>query len=202
MIRSIIFDLGRVLIPFDFQLGYSRMAQRCGLSAEEVRNRLAHTGIVPEFEHGRVESHDFVRQVGDCLGITIGYDEFSEIWGAIFLPQTLVPEEFVVALRSKYRMVLLSNTNALHYSMLERRYSILKHFDAYVLSYAVNSMKPEPAIYRAAIAAAQCEPAECFFTDDMGPFVEAALSHGIDAVQFKDFDQLRAELSGRGVVWD
>lgn len=202
MIRTIILDLGRVLIPFDFQRGYTLMSRRCGLPAEEVRNRIAATGIVPEYESGRVESEEFVRQIGACLGINIDCDEFSEIWGAIFLPDTLVPEEFVVALRRNYRMVLLSNTNALHYSLLQRQYSILRHFDAYVLSYEVNAMKPEPAIYRAALAAARCEPAECFFTDDMPPYVEGAREQGIDAVLFQGFDQLRTELSRRGVVWE
>jgi HAD superfamily hydrolase (TIGR01509 family) len=62
-------------------------------------------------------------------------------------------------------------------------------------------MKPSPAIYEAAIEKAQCRPEECFFTDDIGAYVEGAKSLGIDAVQFQSAAQIEAELRVRGVTW-
>jgi glucose-1-phosphatase len=60
-------------------------------------------------------------------------------------------------------------------------------------------MKPDPKIYRAAIEAAQCAPQECFFTDDIAAYVEAARLHGIDAVQFQNLAQIEGELRHRGI---
>lgn len=201
MIRTIIFDLGRVLIPFDFERGYAQMAARSGLTAEEIRERIHASGVVPEYECGRIESGAFVRTIGKTLGVELSVDEFSRMWSSIFLPHTLVPEEFVESLRRKYRMLLLSNTNELHYATLWETYPILRHFDAYILSHEVKAMKPEPAIYEATLRQADAAPGECFFTDDMAPFVEGARRHGIDAVQFQGYEKLRDDLTRRGVSW-
>jgi glucose-1-phosphatase len=202
VIQAIIFDMGRVLIPFDFDRAYARMTTRCGLSAAEIRRRLHGAGIVPEYESGRIASRDFVAKVGNLLEISLDFEEFCDIWSSIFLPETLIPEAFVASLSRRYRLVLLSNTNEIHYTMLEPRYPILRHFHAYTLSHEVGAMKPEPAIYADAVAKAGCAPADCFFTDDIAEYVEGARRFGIDAEQFRGFEALCADLAARGIVWE
>jgi putative hydrolase of the HAD superfamily len=123
------------------------------------------------------------------------------LWGRIFLPETLIPESLFESLRQRHRLLLLSNTNAMHFRMAQERYPLLRHFDGYVLSYEVGSLKPSPEIYREAIARAGCRPQECFFTDDIPANVEAARKEGMQAVQFQSFDQLQADLRARGVLW-
>jgi putative hydrolase of the HAD superfamily len=107
----------------------------------------------------------------------------------------------LVSLRSRYRLVLLSNTNALHIRMLRATYPHLQHFHAQVLSHEVKAMKPSPRIYAAAVEQARCRPEECFFTDDVAAYVEGAREYGIDAVQFQNLEQLQKELAARGVAW-
>lgn len=199
MIRTIILDLGRVLVPFDFARGYARMSERSGLPPEEIRTRIKESGLVRRLESGQIRDHDFVRQIAALLGVEMSYEEFAGHWSSIFLPETLIPEAWVRDLRRRYRMVLLSNTNGIHYTGLRASHPILQHFDAYVLSHEVGAMKPEPKIYAAALAAAQAQPEECFFTDDIPEYVEGARRAGIDAVTFVNAEQLRAELSARGV---
>ncbi|WP_321471008.1 HAD family phosphatase [uncultured Paludibaculum sp.] len=201
MIRTVIFDLGRVLVPFDFQRGYLAMSEHCGLPPEEVRARLGRDGLVPGFESGEFDGPEFVRRVAELMETQISYERFSEIWSSVFLPHTLIPESMVEAIRRNYRTVLLSNTNPIHFDMLSDTYPILKHFDAYVLSHEVKAMKPLPRIYEVAIQQAQCAPGECFFTDDVAEYVEGAKRAGIDAVQFQDHAQIEAELRARGVNW-
>ena len=201
MIRTLIFDLGRTLVPFDFSRGYRAMAARAGCTPEHVRDTIACSGLVPLFESGQVEPGDFVAQVTTALGVTMDYDEFCQMWSSVFLPETLVPEDWIRTLRTRYRTVLLSNTNAIHYAMLRAAYPVLDHFDAYVLSHEVRAMKPDPRIYAAAIAAAGCSPAECFFADDVPEYVEGARQAGIDAVLFEDSSRLRSDLALRGITW-
>ncbi len=202
MIQTIIFDLGRVLIPFDFDRAYAQMTARCGLGADQIRDRIRAARLVPDYESGRIESRDFVARIGNILEISLDFDEFCSIWSSIFLPETLVPESFVQGLRRRYRLVLLSNTNEIHYSMLEKQYPILGHFDEYTLSYRVGAMKPEARIYADALAKAKCAPEHCFFTDDIPEYVEGARRCGIDAVQFRGFEALQNELRARGAEWD
>ena len=201
MIKAIIFDLGRVIVPFDFKRGYARMEPLCGIPAADIPGRIGPTGLVQRFESGGIEPRDFVAQLSAHLNLNASYEAFCEIWSSIFLPETLVPEDLLRALRRNYRMVLLSNTNAIHFEMIRENYPLLRHFDAFVLSYRAGAMKPSPVIYRKAIAEARCQAHECFFTDDIAEYVAGAREQGIDAVQFQSSVQIEEELERRGVVW-
>lgn len=201
MIRTVIFDLGRVIVPFDFTRGYSRMSARCGLPPEEVRARIRALNIVTPYESGQIESRDFVNQVLNCIGARMSFEEFGEIWSSVFLPETAIPDSLVAGLKKNYRLVLLSNTNEIHFHMIREKYPILRHFDSFVLSYEVKAMKPHPKIYEAAIAEAGCGAAECFFTDDVPEYVQGARAAGIDAVVFESAEQISNELRSRGIRW-
>lgn len=201
MIKTIIFDLGRVIVPFDFQRSYAKLSPLCGLPHEQIPERLRQGDLVQRFESGRIEKEAFVTEFSKVLGVNLAYADFCDIWSSIFLPDTLISEEFVKALRGRYRVLLLSNTNAIHFEMVEANYPILQHFDYKVLSYKVGAMKPEPVIYQEAIRHAGCRPDEIFFTDDIPEYVEGAKREGIDAVQFQDAEQVQRELRARGVAW-
>ncbi|MBI5280835.1 MAG: HAD family phosphatase [Candidatus Solibacter usitatus] len=202
MIRTVIFDLGRVIVPFDFMRGYRAMSEICGLSPDEIRGRLSASGLVVELEAGRIDEVEFNTHAQEVLGTSMPREQFEAIWFSVFLPYTLIPESLVAGLRRNYRTVLLSNTNPVHFRGIRANYPILDHFDAFVLSHEVGAMKPSPEIYQAAILAAQCKPAECFFTDDVAEYVEGARRAGMDAVLFEDAGQVERELRARGVHWD
>ena len=202
MIKTVIFDMGKVIVPFDFTRGYKAMEDLCGYPAAEIPGRISSTDLVQRFESGKVEPKDFVRQLSGMLDMQVSYERFCEIWSSIFLPHTLLPESLFEGLHKRYRLLLLSNTNAIHYTMLEKKFTFFRHFDDLVLSHEVGALKPSPLMYRAAIASAGCGPEECFFTDDIPDYVEGALREGIDAVQFHNQEQLEQELKARGIRWD
>ena len=201
VIKAVILDLGKVLIPFDFARGYRALEKHCGYPAAEIPKRIASTDLVPRFETGLVEPKDFVTQLSRILDLNISYEQFCEVWGSIFLPDPLVPETLLAGIRERYRLLCLSNTNAIHFAMVRRSYPLLRHFDDLVLSFEVKAMKPSPAIYREAVARAGCRPEECFFTDDVPAYVEGARREGIDAVQFQSCAQLEQELATRQILW-
>ena len=197
--KTLIFDLGGVLVPFDFKRAYARMAPLCSYPAEEIPGRLRGTDLVTRFESGQIEPGRFVSELSAVLELRTTYDEFCDLLNCIFLPHTLIPAYFIESLKSRYRLLLLSNTNPIHFEKIQRDYSLLKHFDHFVLSYQVGAVKPSPEIYRAALANAKCRPEECFFTDDLLPYVEGARRHGIQAVQFHSFEQLTAVMDDLGI---
>jgi FMN phosphatase YigB (HAD superfamily) len=200
MLKTIILDLGKTIIPFDYTRGYAGMSVLSGLGLEQVKERVAALELMVPFESGQVSPAEFRRRVLGAVGVSMPDEEFDEIWSSIFLPETLLSEEFVAGLKRRHRLVLLSNTNAIHFDMVKANYPVLRHFDAYVLSHEVKAMKPSPAIYEAAIAAAHCRAGECFFADDVAEYVEGARRAGIDAVQFVNEAQLAGELRQRGVA--
>lgn len=199
--RSVILDLMGVIVPVDFSRCHVAFSEVCSFPPQEIPGKLRPTGLVERFETGRITPEEFVNEVCGILGMRVSYPQFWEIWSSIFLPQTLLPESLIEGLRRRQRLLLLSNTNAIHFEMVRERYPLLRHFDDYVLSYRIGALKPSPAIYREAIARAGCRAEECFFTDDVGAFAEAARQEGMDAVQFQSLEQLQAELQARGVTW-
>ena len=198
--QAVIFDLGNVLIPFDFSRFYGSLEGLSGHPIAEICKRIAALGVVEPFETGLIEPSEFVRQLSGALGVDIGYADFCRIWNSVFLPEPLFPESVLTEIRARYRLLLLSNTNAIHFEMLQGRYPILRHFHDRVLSYEVRAMKPQPEIFREAIARAGCRPEACFFTDDIAAYASAAREQGIDAVQFHSFEQARQELRARGIL--
>jgi putative hydrolase of the HAD superfamily len=200
MHKAVIFDLGRVLIDFDFKRGFQALEGLCPYAAAEIPARLATTDLVERFETGLIEPREFVAELSALLDVHIEYGHFCQIWSSIFT-DTLVPESMLMGLAARYRLLLLSNTNVIHFEMLRASQPMLRHFHDLVLSYEVKAMKPLPEIFQAAIARAGCRPEECFYTDDIAAFVAAARSLGIDAVRFESLAQLEEELRARGICW-
>ena len=202
MYKAVIFDLGRVLVNFDFRRGYQALEGLCPYRAAEIPARLTTGDLVERFETGLIEPRDFVAQMSAVLDLTIDYEHFCRIWSSIFT-ETLVPERMLAGLAARYRLVLLSNTNAIHFEGLRQTHAmLLRHFHSLVLSYEAKAMKPQPEIFQAAIDRAGCRPEECFYTDDILDYVKAARTLGIDAVQFESVAQLERELTARGIRWD
>ncbi len=200
MHKAIIFDLGKVLIHFDFRRGYRLLEGLCPYPAAEIPRRIAPTNLVPRFETGLIEPRDFVTELSQLLDLRVDYQKFCEIWSSIFT-EPLLPESLLEGLAARYRLLLLSNTNALHFEMIRGHYPMLRHFHDLILSCEVKAMKPQPEIYRVAIERAGCREEECFYTDDIPEYVEAARQIGIDAVVFRSAVDLEKELAVRGIEW-
>jgi putative hydrolase of the HAD superfamily len=199
MIKTVIFDLGGVIVPLDFRRGYEALQGLSPYRAEEIPARIAATGLVPRLEKGLIEPEEFAARISEALDLGVSFEEFCRIWSAIFPPHTLIPESLLESLRGRHRLLLLSNTNAIHFPFIRNHYPLLRHFDDFVLSYQVGAMKPAPEIYREAVARSGCAPRECFFIDDVAENVEAARREGLDAARFVSYEQLRDELRARQI---
>jgi putative hydrolase of the HAD superfamily len=200
VIKTIFFDLGNVIIPFDFKRAYSRLQLLCDYPVTEIPQRLRATDLVSRFESGQIAAEQFVTEFSTALELRINYEEFCDLWTSIFLPEPLIQESLLVDLGRQYPLMILSNTNPIHFNMILANYPLLQHFDQHVLSYEVGALKPSAKIFEEAIARAGCGAAECFFTDDLAVNVEAAREQGMDAVQFQSAAQLEGDLKARGLL--
>src|SRR5204862_5050006 len=106
--------------------------------------------LVTRFECGQIDPRSFVRELSRILELNTTYEEFCKIWTSIFLPDTLIPESLIEHLSERYRLLLLSNTNRIHFEMVREAYPLLRHFHQYVLSYQVGALKPSARVYEEA----------------------------------------------------
>ncbi|HXE30255.1 MAG TPA: HAD-IA family hydrolase [Terriglobales bacterium] len=184
--RTIIFDLGRTLVPFSFDPLRPRLAP-CMEQAQPLLLRA---------ETGELGPRDFQRAMCALTGVPPA--EFPPWWNSIFGAAWLIPPGWIRRLLASRRVGLLSNTNALHYEFLLRERPLLRDFAFRIASHEAGAAKPDPRIYAAAEAAAQCGPHEILYLDDIPAFVEAARARGWQAEVFTGSAPLAASLEARG----
>lgn len=202
ILKALLFDLGNVIIGLDFDRAYRTLAGLTRFSADEIPRIISRAKLAGPYERGELSNDEFHKQFCAALDLDLAYEPFEELWGNMFVTEPFLQEHFFEGLGRRYRLLLLSNTNDIHYRFLRERYPMLRRFDDFVLSYEVGAMKPDAKIYAEAIRRAGASAEECFFVDDKQINVDAARQAGIDAVRFESRDRLECQLRDRGIQWD
>jgi glucose-1-phosphatase len=187
---AIVFDLGMVLIPFDYSIAVKRLnkiEQNLGNRFIEFYNSNYH--LHREFEKGMMTEIEFINKMLTVVDNKLNQETFCKIYSEIFTLNEGVASLLPV-LKKDFKLFLLSNTNSIHQKYGWQKYEFLKHFEKLILSHEVKSLKPEEDIYRAVEAASGFPSAEHFFIDDIQEYVDVAKIIGWDAVQFVDYDKL------------
>jgi glucose-1-phosphatase len=192
-IKALALDLGNVLVKVNHYRFCRRLGDLAGLTPEEVYNRVFASKLEPGYDTGRFTTEEFYRQVTDHFGVSLSFSQFATWWNDIFDPMEGMAS-LVRHLATKYPLYLISNTNALHFDYIKKKYTFLEYFQSFVLSFEVGSRKPEPAIYQVLIRQTGLPPPECLFVDDKVPFVEAAHEHGLTAWQFSSPERFVRDL--------
>ena len=179
----IAFDMGNVLLPFDHMTACRAVAEKTGVRAQTIYERLFNSGIEGAFETGELDEKQFLATCSNALGVKLSVDWFRPAWCDIFRTDTRM-EELVAELRGRVDLCLVSNTNPWHFDYVQQRFGVLQYFDHCVLSYLVGSMKPSKAMYEQAISVV-AGPRVRLFIDDLEENVKAARSHGFEGIVFR-----------------
>lgn len=195
MFKTLIFDLGNVIVPFEIERGLRMFAAGAGRPAAELGNgKIFGSEESRLFETGRMREEEFFQKISQKLGLEMDFAEFAAAWNGIFLLEPIISEDLIVRLAEKYRLLVLSDTNELHLSFIRQNFPLLKHFDDYVVSYEVGCYKPAPEMFQRALEKAGCRPEECLFTDDKKENTDRARSFGFRTVHFLSAEQFETEL--------
>src|SRR5262245_34063541 len=198
-IRTVILDMGNVLVHFSHERMCRQIAQVCGIGAADVRRVLFDSGMQVAIETGRMSQAQVHARFENAAGRAVDFQALVHAASDIFERHTAI-EPVVRSLKARgCRLVLLSNTSESHFRHLRRQCEVLGEFDEYVLSYQVAALKPQPAMFEAALAAAHCLSGECFYTDDIAEYVLAARRHGLDGEVFTTAAAFVEQLRQRGI---
>ena len=213
MIKCIISDLGNVLVMNSPEKACRALAARKyrdpGKPAPFFRGCSPEYGEVSWFapgkvhrlmDTGRLSKRDLYGMAVKNLGLRgVSQKKFESIYGNIFTSNVPV-QRIMRKLAKTYRMVLLSNTNPIHYEYARKHFPVLRIFARKVLSYRVGCVKPQPRIFREALRKAGCRPEECVFVDDKPANVEGAAKLGINGIRYTTVARLKADLKRLGVT--
>ena len=193
MIKTIIFDLGNVIINVDNAKLFKELAAKSSKTASYTEKWFENSSCRKGFGNGKLTARQFYDKTAQELNLKINFNEFSKIWCDIFTLNEDV-EKLIRDLKGKYRLLLLSNTDILHFDYIKNKYKIIDIFDDYVLSYKVGYSKPNPLIFLSALKKAKALPFNCAYIDDIPEFVYVARLMGIRAFQYKNFGKLANDL--------
>ncbi|NNG27758.1 MAG: HAD family phosphatase [Ignavibacteriaceae bacterium] len=197
---AIVFDLGNVLIPFDYNILVDKFNEiKPGLGNKFVEYYRANYSIHRDFERGFVSEKEFISKMLEVIDNRIDADTFCNYYANIFSVNEEVAS-LLPMLKKNYKLFLLSNTDSIHQKYGWQKYEFLKHFDELILSHEVGAVKPEEKIYRAVEEASSYPSEEHIFVDDIEEYVNAAKSLGWSGIQFKDYSNLVDELKIRKLL--
>ena len=199
MIRGVIFDFGNVICSFDVEIFLAKLHEWSGLDVETLRDRIYVSRLHSRYERGEISSKEFHREVVCRIGVDIPVEDLADRFSGIFTPLEST-QGLIRALKGKYRLGLLSNTNEWHFLRHIRKVPVFPLFDAVTLSFEVGALKPEPEIYLDALRKLSLPPEECVFIDDIGKYAEGAAALGIRGIRYVNHADLLRDLSGLGVV--
>lgn len=200
MLHDFLFDIGKVILDFDFGIGVERIHQRCSkVSAHGILPAIA--DLTNELESGRISTTEYVAQASDRLGFSGSVDEFILAFADIFTPNAAMVNLIGQLKQNGHHLYLLSNTNGIHVPFFTRKYAVFNHFSGAVYSHQAGSMKPEPAIYQAAIQKFNLTPESTIYIDDLEANVIGGREAGLLGIHYdpNQHSILLDELRGLGV---
>src|SRR6188768_3188151 len=145
--QAVIFDLGKVLLDFDYGKLARNMKQHCAISVEELISALNQSELLHRYETGLLTSQAFFEEVKRLSRFQQDYEKFEPLFADIFTP---IPEMIDLQQRLQTRGIptyVFSNTNEIAVKHIRQAYPFFSNFTGYVYSYEHRAMKPDPRIY-------------------------------------------------------
>ena len=196
----IVFDLGKVLVDFDYSIAGRRLAACSKMSPSEMQEYLDHSPLLVRYEMGQMNRQEFFEEVRQHTGFGGTIQEFGDFFGGIF-----TPIEPMIALHAEFRKrgfptYLFSNTNDLAIEDVEKKFPFYKNFDGYILSYEVRSMKPDAGMYEALEKMAGRRGGDLLYLDDRPENIATGAKRGWQTILHETAEKTRAAIEKLGLL--
>jgi len=164
--KIVVFDLGKVLLDFDYAIAARKIAAHSSLALHEINRFIGSSGLTVKYELGLITRREFFEQTQPVIGFRGTFEEFGEYFAGIF---TAIPP--MIALHAELRQrgvptYIFSNTNDLAIEHVRRNFPFFTSFDGYVFSCEIGAMKPDTKIYEALEKLSGRRGADILYLDD------------------------------------
>ena len=192
--KVVVFDLGKVLVDFDYSIAARKVAARSAKPLGDLISLLSTSPLIIQYECGQVTRREFYEKVRDAVGFQGTLEEFGGYFADIF---TEMPA--MIALHAELRRrgvptYIFSNTNGLAIEHIKRNFPFFKNFDGYIYSHEIGAMKPDPKIYAAMEKVCDRRGADIIYLDDRSENVQGGLARGWKSVLHETPEKTRAAL--------
>ncbi len=197
-VKLVAFDLGNVLCTVDEEPVSRHLATLSGRDWEDVHGIVFGREKKLQFESGKMTFAEHAMEAIDELGIELTVDGLTMLYDSVLIPdETMFP--IVARIAKKRRIALVSNTSEPHWKCAERFLPFSAQLDPVIVSYEVDSMKPDQAFYDALLARSGVSAENILFVDDLSMNIEAAKSAGMIGHRFTSSSNLETALFDLGI---
>lgn len=195
--KDIVFDFGGVIVDIDRNQAVKRF-EEIGISdANSLLGEYKQEGLLLQLEEGQLSRWAFYDGLRSLVGKEIPNERIDYAWFGFMLPVQQERLDFLLELRKKYRVSLLSNTNPIIMSWARSSQFTLAgkplddYFDRLYLSYEMGVTKPSARIFQKMIEDGGMDPAETLFVDDGAANIAAATALGFQTYLCKPGEDYR-----------
>ena len=189
--KNLIFDLGGVLLDI-FPPATAEALAALGVRKEHITDGLTlENPLLHSIECGNSTPRELYAAIAESMGKELTPQITEEIRAAWCALLGTAPAKKFARLRELreqgHRIYLLSNTNAIHWEVIEERVAategiaLKEYFDGVYLSFEMHCRKPSTEIFEQVLKSAGIEAAETAFFDDSAENCQAAASVGIES---------------------
>ncbi|MBQ8424224.1 MAG: HAD family phosphatase [Coprobacter sp.] len=201
MIKTIIFDFGGVVVPISRDKAVKAFEQ-IGLTDADTRlDKYHQTGIFQDLEEGRLSADEFRSELSTLCGRPLTYDEVRTAWLGFFTGVDERIIDYIAALRERYQVFILSNTNpyvmswACSPALSTSGRSLRDLAHRLYLSYEIGCTKPAPEIFEYMLRDSGINPAEALFIDDGAGNTARGAEYGLHTFTPENGSDWRADLT-------
>ena len=164
--KAVVFDLGKVLLDFDYRMAARAIEPRCRAKVDEIMRHFGAFPVLLRYETGLMTTQEFYEESCRITGYTGTAADFAAAFGDIFTP--IVPMiELQTQLRAAgFPTYIFSNTNELAMIHVRKTYPFFGNFNGYILSFEHHGLKPEPEIYGVVERVTGRRGADLLYIDD------------------------------------
>ncbi len=180
-IEAALFDIGNVILPFDYSRAIRRLATKNQSGREPDLDAVLASRMA--LEAGKTSREEFLRVARREFGHTGTDAEFLEVWEDIFesSPEmNLLIEE----LAARIPLFLLSNISGIHRESIHRDFPIFSRFRGGVYSYEAGCLKPSSEIFTITIQSLDLNPQKTLYLDDMAENIATAREMGFQCIHY------------------
>lgn len=177
-VRAVVFDLGKVLVDFDYGIAARTLARQSKASADEIRALIDQSPLLLRYESAQMTTQQFFTAVREQIGFEGRFEEFAAAFGDIFTEIPAMTQLHAELRERGFPTFILSNTNEIAVTHIRRNFPFFANFADYIFSYEHNVLKPQERIYEITEQCSGRRGPEIVFLDDKPENVEAAARRG------------------------
>jgi glucose-1-phosphatase len=197
---TIVFDLGKVLVDFDYSIAGRKLASRATMAASELGQFLVHVPLIIRYETGLITSEEFYHEVKAASGYLGNLEEFAALFADIFTPiEPMIQLHADLRARS-FPTYIFSNTNELAVRFIRQSFPFFEKFDGYILSYEHQSMKPDAKLYEVVEAKTGARGLDILYLDDRPENVAVGAARGWQTILQQSPVETRAAIEHLGLL--